>query len=141
MAFSESDRVAIRRYLGFAAIFLQADPRLESAITAVQSIADGGSRPDSSSETAIKGYLTDLASIEAKLKAAWDCLGLGQVNKIVVDPGRALLLLRSEGRRLVGYLADALSTRPVRDVFSSPSILEGTETFSRSYAAQAWRSG
>lgn len=140
MAFTESDRVAIRRYLGFAGIFLEADPSLENAITTIQSVADGGTRPDNTSELAVKSYLTDLAAIEVKLKALWDCLGLGQVNKIVVDPLRAMLGLKTEGRRLVGYLADTLSTRPVRDVFSSPAILEGTESFSRSYSAQAWRS-
>jgi len=57
MSFQELDRVYIRHFLGFSAVFLQADPRLEASITAVQAIADGGARPDSSSENYAKGLI------------------------------------------------------------------------------------
>src|SRR6185312_3737480 len=59
----EQDRVWIRHYVGFGAIYLQAEPRLESAITATQSIADGGSRPDSSTENYIKSLIYGAAAV------------------------------------------------------------------------------
>jgi hypothetical protein len=57
------DRVYVRRYVGYGAIFLQAEPRLENAITATQSVADGGSRPDASTENNIKGMLYGVAAV------------------------------------------------------------------------------
>jgi hypothetical protein len=63
VAFTETDRTWIRKYVGYAAIFLQAEPRLENAITACQSVADGGSRPDASTENYIKGILYGVAAV------------------------------------------------------------------------------
>ena len=63
MAWAEADRAVIRHYLGFSALFLQADPRLEAAIGAVQSLADGGTRPDNSTELQIRGWLAKLAVV------------------------------------------------------------------------------
>lgn len=63
MAYVESDRVWIRRYVGYGAIFQQAEPRLENAVTATQSAADGGSRPDSSTENNILGLVYGFAAI------------------------------------------------------------------------------
>jgi|SRR5579875_2166275 len=63
MAFSETDRTFIRHFLGFSAIFVQADLRLENAITACQSEADGGSRPDPSTENYIKGCIYGFAAV------------------------------------------------------------------------------
>lgn len=62
MAFSETDRTWIRRYVGYGAIFIQAEPRLENAITATQSVADGGARPDASTENNIKGLVYGFAA-------------------------------------------------------------------------------
>jgi hypothetical protein len=118
MAFTEAERVKVRRYLGFAAIYLQAEPMLENALSAVQSTADGGTRPDNSTELDIRELLTHLATIETKLRELWNCSKTLKVDDVTVDPARAMLMLRMEGRRLVGYLAVALGTRPVRDVFS-----------------------
>jgi hypothetical protein len=57
MAYSEVDRAYIRTYLGYGAIFLQAEPRLENAITATQSVADKGARPDSTTENIIRAIV------------------------------------------------------------------------------------
>jgi len=62
MAFSETDRTWIRRYLGYSGIWLQAEPRLENAITAVQSLADNGTRPDASTENNVKGIVYGFAA-------------------------------------------------------------------------------
>ena len=61
--YAETDRTWIRRYVGYGSIFLQSEPRLENAITATQSIADGGSRPDSSTENNIKGIIYGFAAV------------------------------------------------------------------------------
>lgn len=62
MAYAELDRVYLRHFVGFGAIFMQAEPRLENAITATQSVADGGARPDSSTENFIKGLIYGAAA-------------------------------------------------------------------------------
>ena len=61
--YSETDRTYIRRYVGYGAIFLQAEPRLENAIQATMSQADGGGRPDSSTENYIKGLIYGTAAV------------------------------------------------------------------------------
>lgn len=147
MAYSETDRVYVRKFLGFSAIYLQGDPRLESALSATQSVADGGARPDSTTENAVKALLygqaaqtgtagvTIGASPQAgpfatpsrpglvNIKQAID--GLMPItfvlraddNDAVIDPARGAAILRRMGRELVAELADVLSTPPRADVF------------------------
>jgi len=62
MAYSEQDKSLIRYYVGWSATFLQAEPRLENAITSTQSAADGGARPDSNTENVIKGLIYGTAA-------------------------------------------------------------------------------
>ena len=118
MAWTEADRATIRSYLGFPALFLQADPRLEAAMTAVQSEADGGVRPDGSTETQNRGWLAQLAKVESRLEELWDEAEALKVDELGVDPMRAMAMLRAEGRRVVGRIARALGTAPRHDVFS-----------------------
>lgn len=123
--FIESDRVQIRRWLGFSGIFLQADPRLENAITSVQATADGGTRADDSTVVAIKDYLEKLSGVETewmKLTVEGGMQG-GQIDELKIDPLRGLQGLKQIGRMYVGFICDALSTRPHRDVFTSPKLL------------------
>lgn len=119
MAFTETDRTKIRHALGFAAIFLQAEPILESAISSVQSVADGGTRPDNSTELQIKAWLVDIDTVETQLKKLWGKAIAVDVEGLKVDAARAMGVLRMEGRRLVNAISTALSTTPRRDVFSS----------------------
>lgn len=125
--FTESDRVKIRRWLGFSAIFLQADPRLEAAISAVQATADGGTRPDDSSVLAVLSYLTKLDGIESQWMQLTTEGGMqaGKVDELGVDPLRGLQGLKQVGRMYVGYIADVFDTRPRRDVFSPARINTG----------------
>lgn len=118
MAFVESDRVQIRHFLGFSALFQQADPRLENAITAVQG-PPNGTRPDSSTEAQVLALVTSLISIETKLSALWDQAVAVQVDEIRVDVARGRAMLCMEGRRLVAGLEAALGTHKRRDIFSS----------------------
>lgn len=124
MAFSEADRVKIRSYLGYAQIFLQADPRLESAMTAVQSIADGGTRPDNSAELYIKAIVVDLESVDTRLKSLHAPALATKADDVSLDVPRARAMLCAEGRRIVNRLSVQLDTRPQRDVFG-PAPLGG----------------
>jgi hypothetical protein len=114
MAFTPEERAKIRKWLCGASVFRDFDTRLESAITAVEGLGDSGA-----TELMVRGYLTDLDDIETQLKnLRGECLATTQVNKIQRDGARALLVIRSEGRRIVGYLARTLSYPPAGDPFS-----------------------
>lgn len=146
MAYSEEDRTWIRHFLGFSAIFIQADLRLENAIQASQSVADGGSRPDSSGENHVKGLiygfaavttgaggitpggapqngvqntpaLLGLIEVERQLQFIWPAAIAAKVDEVDVDVARGGAILRREGRRLVAGIAKILSTAPRHDVF------------------------
>jgi hypothetical protein len=119
VAWTEADHAEIRHYLGFAALFLQADSRLETAIGSVQSKADGGTREDNSTELQIRRWIAGLARIEQRLADIWEVAEGEKVEELGVDPYRGMALLRAEGRRLVGNIARVLSTSPRHDVFSA----------------------
>lgn len=158
MAFSEQDRVYIRRYLGFSAIFLQADPRLEAAVTAVQSETDGGSRPDANTENEIKGLIYGTVAqggnavtlgpaaqnVQFAMPATHGLIAIDQLlatmwpiafavnadgGEARIDTYRAMIQLRTEGRRLVHRMAKMLATLPRSDVFASGDTNPGGDTF------------
>jgi hypothetical protein len=119
MAFTEADRVQIRQYVGWSAIFLQFQPLLESAITTIQSIADGGIRIDNSTELLVKSLLTQLQAVDSSL-LNFDCLGTNQVGNIQQDNIRARMVVMQWGRVLVGRLCTVLSLEgPIADCYSS----------------------
>lgn len=158
MAYSELDRVYVRKFLGFSAIFLQGDPRLENALNATQSIADNGVRPDSNTENAIKALLYGQASqagtngvtlgpaaqnttfqVPARpglvnIKNALDGLIpisfvlFADQKEIEIDPARGASILRRMGREMVAELADVLSTPPRFDVFGTRRYGHDPET-------------
>lgn len=118
---TESERVQIRRWLGYSAMYASRDPTLESAIASAHSIADGGSRPDNSTELAVRGWLVELSTIESKWKELYEQMQAHKVEDTTVDPLRGLAGLFKIGRMYVGHLSDVLSTPPKRDVFCAPS--------------------
>jgi hypothetical protein len=134
MSFSESDRVQVRHFLGFGAMFLQADPRLENAITAVQSVADGGTRPDNSTELLIKGLVTDCQTIEGALKALWNRVYVTSVtgtDGAQLDTFKGMVQLRSEGRRLVNGICRAMGLKgPRSDAFAAATPNPDGDPFS-----------
>lgn len=135
MAFTEADRVQIRHFMGAGQLFLQAYPFLESAISNVQSVGDGGTRPDSSAETAIKSLVTDMQSVESNLKTLWPTMLALTADEVRIDPARAMAALRMEGRRLAFSLARHLGFDSVlADVFGSlapslPRVTPGPDIF------------
>ena len=97
MAFTESQRVEIRRYLGHQALFRQTDSKLERSMNAVDTYAE--------TETSVEARLAELAAIETKVTACYSRLKALKVGAIEL-PGRGELLgLLSEGRRITRELA------------------------------------
>jgi hypothetical protein len=121
MAFTESDRVSIRKYLGAGSLYLQLFPKLENAITIVQSLADGGQRPDNSTELEIKTYLAKLVALETKMEQLHCQFQIDEagLDNVKLNASRALYVLRSEGRRYIGVISRILACAPTFDYFSS----------------------
>jgi hypothetical protein len=133
VAFSEADRVQIRLYLGFGSLYLQADPRLENAITALQSVTDGGTRPTNDAELVAKGILTELADVDSRIKALRDQQAATEVvGELRLDAAREQQRLCTEGRRYVHRLSRMLDTFPRSDAFGPAPILTATQDARRS---------
>lgn len=152
--YSELDRSWIRWALGYSAIFIDADPSLENAITASQAIIDKGARPDSNAENFCKGCLYGFAAVSGPagvtagptsqdivfaqparrgLLTVWATIdqldAYGGAVKVdggeaEVDGFREMVRLRREGRRLVHSLSRMLSTSIVADIFGSGEVNE-----------------
>ena len=170
MAFSELDRTLIRHFVGYGAIFLQAEPRLENAIQACQSQTDNGARPDSNTENYIKSLIYGAAAqtgspvtlgpttqsttfampptlgllqIEQQISNLWPIAFIQSADNrdAVLDIPRAVALLRKEGRRLAHSLARMLGMRGVRaDIFSSAPVIVDDEPFAYGNM-EHWRTG
>lgn len=136
MALAESDRANLRHFLGFGAVFLNQDPILENALTAIQSISDGGTRVDSSTETLVKGWVTDLQTVEGMLKNLWPQAQMAAADRAQFDVARGRAVLCMEGRRLVGYICATCGLKgPRRDIFSSsPSLSPNGNPFGGGYS-------
>ncbi len=116
--FTEANRVQIRKYLGFAALYRQAEPRLESAMTALQAAADGGSRPDTSAQIEALAIVAKLQAIDAQIELLMTAWGSTSVDEIKLDTAREDARLRKNGRAYVARLARMLDTYPIADAFS-----------------------
>ena len=121
MAFTEAERVQIRRFLGYPAVHQGEGRSLNSSIAAVQAAGDGGLMADNSTEVAVRGFLANLAALEAQIAQLWESMLASKIETIEIDPARGLFALYADARRLVGHISDALDVRPVRDVFSPPA--------------------
>ena len=115
MAFAEADRVQIRRYLGYPQIWLQADPRLENAITNIQSLSDGGTRPNpspSAAETQAKAFVTSLLGVDASLATLATFMGATRADEASLDAAREQARLFAIGRDYIKQLAAMFDTQP-----------------------------
>ena len=118
MAWAEADRVQIRMYIGYSATFQQADSRLESAITSVQATADGGTRPDNSTELAIRGVIAQLQLTDQAIANLTPLYGASQLDEVSLDVARQDALLRKQARALVKRLCAFFDTRRYRDIYN-----------------------
>jgi hypothetical protein len=114
MAFTEAQRVKIRRYLGAPAVYLDCEPLLENAMSAVEL------KPDSQAEALV--LLAALDTLDAKLLAV-GCLDTVQVGNIQMDAIRALAYVRGTARIYAGRLAVLFGLNgPIRDAFSQQEV-------------------
>ena len=135
-AWTEAQRVSVRKWLGFGNQFIQADPRLEIALDAILALADGGVRPDNSAQLAIIGYLTQLdgqpgpgqpptsSSIEGQWLAQLQMLAVGEADgETKLDALRALTGIARIGRFYVRQICFSLGfQKPLVDVFASNPV-------------------
>jgi len=168
VAYSELDRVYVRKYVGYpGGLWTQAEPRLENAILATQSLAENGTRPDSSAENYIKGLVygttavagtavtpggaaqnttlsqpatLGLLAIDQQLSTMWSFAFAMKADEADVDTYRAMVQLRAEGRRLAHALATALGMKGVRrDAFSPGNPVLNDDPFRFDLSAENWR--
>jgi len=120
---TEADRVQFRMFLGYSDQFLQADPRLENAMTNVQCISDGGTRPNpspSAAEAQAKAIITKLQNLDTSLDNLQQFAGATSVDAgdASVDAAREDARLRALGRMYVHRLARIFDTLPISDIYS-----------------------
>lgn len=120
MAFTDAQKVQIRRYLGSSPLDTGETPSLDSSITTVEGLGDGGE-----TETFVGTLLTNLGTVETRLAELWSSPDAYRVDETTVDAARGRAVLCAEGRRLVGQLSDVFNFAPRRDVFSPQAIFRG----------------
>lgn len=121
---SSTEKAQLRAYLGNAAIFRQWNTALDNAILAVQSMSDGGSRPDDGDQLLIRVWMGKIASIETKIEALYCQLPIEAAGKdnVRLDAARALVVLKSQGKMLIGRIAHSFSINPIHDYFGQAEI-------------------
>jgi len=121
MAFTETQKVKIRYYLGWGSRFAQADSALESAIAAIEG-------DETEAQTHVSTLITDLDVIYNNLKSCHngsrikaDVAGSIKINRLEIRQ------LRDEGKRLAQSLASFMNVTPRHNVFSSGRYRYGPE--------------
>lgn len=91
MALTDSQKAALRRYLGWTDKDRGLYNALEGAFLAISDEA----------VTQLGVHLDDLATIESRLRSTWDHLKVRRVEDVEFAGGDEVRALRSEGNRLV----------------------------------------
>ena len=111
MAFTEAQKVQIRKYLGYPDLFRSANTRLESAIEVV------GGRPETQAE--VESILAKLAALQERIDGQLATAGIKQVDEIEFFENASLLGLLSHGRMLCGNLSTLFGIPIASDPFGS----------------------
>lgn len=109
MAFTEQQRVDIRMYMGYPALYLQVYSLLEMAMDAIEQVADSQQR--------VIDLLASLGVVDAQITDAYNRIQADQVGEMKIGRMSEINILRSEGRRLVGRLSAILNVEPRLDAF------------------------
>jgi hypothetical protein len=112
--FTAEERARVRTFLGVSPLAAADRVTLDNQLDAVESIDDGGA-----SEAHARALLAAAIGIEDKIDSELSRLDALQVDELRIDALRAVLVLRSEGRRTVSLIGIVLNMRPRVDVFSS----------------------
>ena len=110
MAFTDDEKMAIRSYLGWSALFFEIDPRLEGQMNRLPTSVPAA-------VTRVQTILTSLADIDTRLGAALDNLDLTKAEDIIFLGPEQLDALRNQGRMLVNQLSIIFEVSPKRDYF------------------------
>lgn len=125
-AWTETEKVKIRKYLGFPSLFFQQVPRLEAAIRAVQSQADGGALLTSDTQEELRRVLTRLDLIDTQRIRLENLFFVKQsdgMDKAEIQPRQAYVMLERTGRQLISQLSRTLGfQRLPSDYYSSLPI-------------------
>lgn len=112
MAFTNAQKVNIRFYLGYPQVYLQSNPRLESAIIVVGN--------DSDASTMVTDILASLVATNVNLTDVQDTVGLKRAEDIEWHAGmERMKSLRSEGRRYCSQLSALFGVPVASDVFGT----------------------
>lgn len=116
MAFTEAQRVDLRKYLGYPDVYRQYNPRLESAFDVI------GGRPDT--QASIEALMVKIAAVDLAFSNALSLAGLkraeevewyqAMVGKGISAPMAAAMAL---GRILIGRLSTTFGVPVYSDYF------------------------
>lgn len=136
MAFTEFQRDQIRSYLGFPRLYISANPFLESAITSIQPISEGGSSPDASIENAVIAAINQVADVDGYIQSLEAQLINLAVTEVPVslsngatmkqDYARAIFILKRQGTDVIQKFAIRLGVQPIRPYFYSDGLGGGS---------------
>jgi hypothetical protein len=110
MGFTEAQKVQVRVYLGWPALYLQTYSALEYAMQAIEN------KVDSFNQVIV--LIGQLNVVDAQLTDAYRRIKADQIGEIKIGRMSEINILRSEGRRLVGRLAALLNTSIREDAFA-----------------------
>ncbi len=108
MPFTEDERAAIRMYTGWGSVFGQFDDTLEQRMYTVENHA--------ATATQIRGFLVELARVDAAITAAESRLKASEVGSITLNP-LEVDQLRGRGRQFAARLCRALGVEARGDAF------------------------
>jgi hypothetical protein len=112
MAFTETQRATIRRYLGWPALFRQISNSLEQAMSTISAFPE--------TQVLIEQDLASCADMEIRIVDAYERLKAKSMGQGVELPGPDEIgMLRNEGRRYTAHIASTLGVEIYNDYWNS----------------------
>lgn len=109
MAFTDANKVQIRRWMGGSFLFINIDERLEASMRTVEALPDSGA----TEAYIVSTLLVILDSVDVQLQALHAKFLALDADEVKLDAVRAMGALRSEGRRYSQQLAHSLGFNAV----------------------------
>ena len=111
MALTDAQRAEVRRFLGYPDASAGLYSQLEGRMTAISAAG----------EATVVAVLTDLATLETKLKAIWSTAHVTRAEEVELASPSGMAALRQEGRRLCWALGQILGSSVERTPFDTGS--------------------
>lgn len=109
MALTDAQRAEVRRFLGYPDSSLGEYSVLEGRMDAISAAG----------EAIVVAVLTDLATLETKLRAVWSTAHVTRAEEVGLAAPAGLAALRQEARRLCYSLGQSLGVSVERTPFDS----------------------